>query len=158
MLGGIGVYGGYTSSSSRVASFLEAGGHVGFDAPAENSTATGSTLAPLARSHGISLRYARLRTQGACRQVLADAGFEVAHIVTEIITQRIMPLNEIDAAWSDILNHPLSRPLLSLPPDTFAQLKEEFRANVASLATPEGIPDRNIMHIVFGRKPTLDGS
>ncbi len=39
-----------------------------------------------------------------------------------------------------------------MPPDTLARLREDFRANVASLATPEGIVDRNIMHIAFGRK------
>ena len=138
--------------------FLKPGGYVGFDAPAENSTAAGSTLAPLAENHGISLRYARLNTQQACRQALTGAGFEVAHIDTEIITQRVMPLSDIDAAWNGIINHPLSRPLLGLPPDTIARMREQFRANVASLATPEGIPDRNIMHIAFGRKPALDGA
>jgi hypothetical protein len=66
-----------------------------------------------------------------------------------------MLLSEMDAAWSGIINHPLSRPLLGLPPDTLVQLKDQFRANVASLAVPEGIPDRNIMHIAFGRKPAL---
>jgi ubiquinone/menaquinone biosynthesis C-methylase UbiE len=136
--------------------FLKPGGYVGFDAPAENSTAAGSTLASLARSHGLSLRYARLRTREACRQSFIDAGFEVAHIHTEIITQRIMPLNEMDAAWAGIINHPLSRPLLELPPDTLARLKEDFRTNLAALATPDGIVDRNIMHIAFGRKPTPD--
>nr|WP_294528386.1 methyltransferase domain-containing protein [uncultured Rhodopila sp.] len=135
--------------------FLKPGGYVGFDAPAENSTAAGSTLAPLAFSHGIASGYARLSTPGACREVLNNAGFEVAHIHTEIITQRIMPLSEIDAAWTGIINHPLSRSLLDLPPEALARLKEDFRANVASLATPEGIVDRNIMHIAFGRKPTL---
>nr|WP_294502727.1 methyltransferase domain-containing protein [uncultured Rhodopila sp.] len=133
--------------------FLKPGGYVGFDAPAGNSTAAGATLAPLAFSHGISLGYARLRTREACREALADAGFEVAHIHTEIITQRIMPLSEIDAAWAGIINHPLSRPLLDLPPDTLARLRDDFRAKIASLATPEGIVDRNIMHIAFGRKP-----
>ena len=136
--------------------FLKPGGYVGFDAPAENSTAGGSTLAPLALSHGISLGYARLRTREACGEALTDAGFEVAYIHTEIITQRIMPLSEIDAAWAGIINHPLSRPLLDLPPDTLAKLREDFRAKVASLATPEGIVDRNIMHIAFGRKPTMN--
>jgi len=135
--------------------FLKPGGYVGFDAPAENSTAAGSTLAKLAFSHGISLGYARLHTQEACRQALTDVEFEVANIHTEIITQRIMPLSEIDAAWAGIINHPLSRSLLDLPPDTLAQLRKDLRANVASLATPEGIVDRNIMHIAFGRKPTL---
>jgi ubiquinone/menaquinone biosynthesis C-methylase UbiE len=136
--------------------FLKPGGYVGFDAPAENSTATGSTLARLAYSRGISLGYARLHTQEACRKAFTDAGFEVAHITTEIITQRIMPIGEIDAAWGGIVNQPLSRPILDLPPDTLAQLREEFLANVASLATPEGIPDRNIMHIAFGQKPILN--
>ena len=135
--------------------FLKPGGYVGFDSPAENSTAAGSTLAKLAFSHGISLGYARLHTQEACRQALTDVEFEVANIHTEIITQRIMPLSEIDAAWAGIINHPLSRSLLDLPPDTLAQLRKDLRANVASLATPEGIVDRNIMHIAFGRKPTL---
>ena len=133
---------------------LKPGGHVGFDAPAENSTAAGSTLAPLALRHGISLGYARLRTREACRQALTDAGFEVAHMQTEIITQRIMPVNEIDAAWAGIIDHPLSRPLSDLAPDTLARIKEDFRANVASLATPEGVVDRNVMHIALGRKPT----
>ena len=136
--------------------FLKPGGYAGFDAPAASSTAAGSTLAPLAESHGISLAYARLHTPEACRHALTDAGFEIAHINTEIITQRMMPSNEIDAAWDGIINHPLSRPLLSLAPDIVAQIREEFRADVASLATPDGIPDRNIMHIAFGRKPGLD--
>ena len=85
---------------------MKPGGDVGFDAPAENPTAAGSTLAKLAFSHGISLGYARLRTQEACRQALTDVEFEVANIHTEIITQRIMPLSEIDAAWAGIINHP----------------------------------------------------
>lgn len=86
--------------------FLKPGGYVGFDAPAANSTAAGSTLAPLAYSYGISLQYTRLHTQEACRQALTGAGFEVAHVDTEIITQRMMQLSEIDAAWSGIINHP----------------------------------------------------
>jgi SAM-dependent methyltransferase len=138
--------------------FLKPGGYVGFDAPAENSTAAGSTLAPLPFNRGISLGYARLHTQGACKRALSDAGFEVARINTEIITQRMMPLSAIDAAWGGIINHPLSRPLLELPPEALAQLREDFLSNVASLATPEGIADRNIMHIAFGRKPGLDGA
>jgi protein-L-isoaspartate(D-aspartate) O-methyltransferase len=133
--------------------FLKPGGCVGFDAPADNSTAAGSTLALLARTHGISLEYARLNTQEACRQALVDAGFEVAHIQTELITERMMPLSEIDAAWNGIINHPLSRPVPGLPQDRLAQLKEEFRAALATLATPEGTVDRNIMHIAFGQKP-----
>jgi ubiquinone/menaquinone biosynthesis C-methylase UbiE len=138
--------------------FLKPGGYVGFDAPAENSTAAGSTLARLAYRRGISLGYTRLHTQVACRQALADAGFEVARINTEVITERMMPLSEIDTAWGGIINHPLSRPLLGLPPDTLVQLREEFRESVASLATPEGIPDRNIMHIAFGRKASPDAA
>ena len=138
--------------------FLKPGGYVGFDAPAENSTATGSTLARLAGRRGISLGYTRVNTQMACIQALAGAGFEVARISTEVITERVMPLSEIDAAWGGNINPPLSRPLLDLPRDTLAQLREEFRESVASLATPEGIPDRNIMHIAFGRKALPDAA
>jgi ubiquinone/menaquinone biosynthesis C-methylase UbiE len=139
----------------RCSRFLKPGGYVGFDAPAENSTASGATLALLARQHGIALKYARLNTQDACRQALAEAEFEVAHCTTELITQRMLPVSEIDAAWEGIINHPLSRPVSELPQDGLIHLKEEFRAKLLSLATPEGIVDCNIMHIVFGRKPDL---
>jgi hypothetical protein len=69
-----------------------------------------------------------------------------------------MPLSEIDAAWAGILDFPLSRPVLDLPTDALALLREDFRADITSLATPEGIVDCNIVHIAFGRKPTLDGA
>ena len=135
--------------------FLRPGGYVAFDAPAENSTAAGSTLAPLARNLGISLGYARLHTQESCRQALTDAGFKIARITTEIITQRMMQLAEIDTAWDAIVNHPLSRPIEGMSPDKRSQLRDMFRTGMAALATPQGIPDRNIMHIVIGYKPTL---
>jgi ubiquinone/menaquinone biosynthesis C-methylase UbiE len=136
--------------------FLKPGGYVGFDAPSENSTAAGSTLARLAARRGIALGYTRLYSQMACKKALAGAGFEIAHIETEIITERMMPLSEIDVAWGGVINHPMSRPLLDLSPETLAQVREEFTANVASLMTAEGIPDRNITHIAFGRKPMPD--
>ena len=132
---------------------LKPGGRVGFDAPAHNSWAPWSALAAVAKRHGISLRYTRLETEEACRDVLTETGFEALKVSTERFDSRFMPLTEVNAAWDRNTKHPLSRPFLSLPTIELAQIKSQFITELVNMATVEGVRDETIIHIAFGRKP-----
>ena len=62
-------------------------------------------------------------------------------------------MDEAIAAWESTLRHPLSKPLLQLPLDVLAQIKEDYQSRMKSLETENGIPDQTVMNVVFGWKP-----
>ena len=121
-------------------SFLKPQGKLGLCVFAETAFVTGVILQKVARRYGINIVMSDLTgTEAKTYGLLEIAGYRNIQIVTEQYGYYTDLESVAIKDWDISLQHPHCQPLLQLEPDRLEQLKTEYRTELESLVTDEGI-------------------
>lgn len=139
---------------NRWRQFLKPGGLIGFTDFAETAFVTGAILKRLTHRHGIVLPIFNtvVGTAAKCQALLQTAGFEDIKIATDQFGD-YLDLEQAQADWDKMLETPFCSPLQQLPPAQLAQIRTDYRATLAALATDGRVWNDITTFLVWGRKP-----
>jgi ubiquinone/menaquinone biosynthesis C-methylase UbiE len=133
---------------------LTPGGRLAFNCWSEASYITGHILRVVAAKHGIQMPITgeETGTPNRCRELLSNAGFVEPQVVVEA-QGRFVTLEQVDKAWDVWIKNPVFHPRNHGDASRLAELRDEYRAEAASRATPVGVWDEMTAYFVRGLKP-----
>ena len=120
--------------------WLKKGGIVAFSCFSETSFTTPIIIKACAK-HGVSLLNINepLSTPEKCHNLLKQAGFQEIEVKTKQLGE-YLSLSDRRLSWDGrFWFHPTGNPLLQLSQDQLEKLQAEYRAEVESLASDEGV-------------------
>ncbi|MBW4561398.1 MAG: methyltransferase domain-containing protein [Mojavia pulchra JT2-VF2] len=132
-------------------SWLKPGGVVGFSCCSENSCEAPLIITVCAK-HGILLSNINEPTGSIekCHNLLAEAGFQDIEVKTQQLGfyRSLAQAREWNGGWF----HPRENTLSKLSSEHMAGLKAEYRQQIESLVTEQGVWYENMTFFVTGRK------
>lgn len=138
--------------------FLKPGGIIGIHAFADTAFIGGVVTQKIAQKYGISFLMSQpTGTVEKCQNLLQKAGFEAIDLKVEQEGSYIS-LDKAKGMWAGS-SHPAPSqyppPLSQLSSEQLLQAKSEFEAELAAIATEQGIWNDITTFYMYGRKPKI---
>jgi ubiquinone/menaquinone biosynthesis C-methylase UbiE len=136
----------------RWAGWLKPGGFVAFDVPAK-PFGLSEKIAAAARGQGLALPYDTVAdTPEKCRALLEFAGLQVTQVVTEVVADDLVTVDEAIRFFEERRDHPAWRVLREASRGSREAVRDAFLRGVKEEAVAGRVRSTVAQHFVYGRK------